>query len=104
MEGIDTAILCFSSSTAKKLSLKESHNKVRALGNCYDIYPNFKKVIVSQFGYGAPSAILQMEYLKSLGIKNFYSLGTACSLSSNLEIGEAIHIQEAYKKLLMNFL
>lgn len=96
--GDGQAIFCFSSSLAKKLSLKYQAKRVRSLGACFDIYTDFKKVVVSQFGFGAPATILQMEYLRVLGFKNFYSVGMVCALSSQLKIGQTVFIKKAYQR------
>ena len=96
LQGINQAILCFNPSVAKKISEKYKPKKVFAFGSCLDIYKDFQKVIVSQFGVGSPASLLQLEYMKSFGIKEFFSVGTACALSSELKISQGVFIEKAY--------
>ncbi len=96
LKGVKQAIFCFNPSLAKKISEKYKPRKVFALGACLDIYEDFQKVLVSQFGFGAPASLLQLEYMKAFGIKEFFSIGTACALSSELEIAQGVFIEKAY--------
>ncbi len=96
LKGIETAIFCFNSSLAKKISIKYKSKRVFAFGACLDIYEDFQKVLVSQFGFGAPASLLQLEYMKAFGIKEFFSIGTACALSSKLKMAQGVFIEKAY--------
>ena len=96
LKGIQSAVLCMDASLAKKISLKYQAQRVQALGACFDVYQEFQQVIVSQFGFGAPASLLQLEYLKTFGIKNIFSLGVACSLSPKLNRADGVWLQKAY--------
>lgn len=100
LQDIDQAILCFSSSLAKKLSTKYDSQRVFALGGCFDIYKDFKTVVVSQFGFGASGVLLPLEHLRSLGVKKFISFGSACSLSAHLKVAQGVFIEKAYNNLI----
>lgn len=99
LENIKKTIFCFSSSTAKKISLQYKAKTYFCLGARFDIYKDFKTLIVSQFGYGPSAAILQLEYLSALGIKTFYSFGMTCSLSKDFKLGQILLIEKAYPSL-----
>lgn len=99
LDQVEQAIFCFSSSSAKKISLTQPVQTSFCLGARFDIYKDFKTVIVSQFGYGASAAALQLEYLSALGIKRFYCLGMACSLSEEQAVAQMVLINKAYPSL-----
>lgn len=51
--------------------------------------------ILGSMGFGAPSLICQFEILYALGVREFYVIGTAAALSSEIEVGEPAWIHSA---------
>ena len=94
---VETGILCFSSAAAELMAKKFGIQGKRALGAKFYFFKNQKTLLVSQFGMGAPAAVMQLEYLKVFSIKRVFSLGLAGGLSSQNPVGEALFIQEAFR-------
>ena len=98
LEDIEKAILCFSSATAKKLQSLYKGERIHSLGACWDIYTKNKSLVVSQFGVGSPSALLQFEYLKAFKFPLVFSLGSIASFDKHLNLGQQLFIQQAYEE------
>ncbi len=96
LKGLETAVLCFSPAAARKLAEQIPGERVRALGACFDIYRDCGAAVVSQFGAGAPAAVMQLEHLKALGMKRFFSLGSAGAISPKLKLFQGVFIEAAY--------
>lgn len=98
----ERAILCFSKSWATSLRQKkefQSTLSANKLGMCVDVYQHAqqKTAVVSGFGFGAPAAVVCMEKLLALGIKQFFSVGIMGTLTSDLPIGEKVLCMRAYR-------
>ena len=96
LKGIKKAILCFSASTAKKLQKAFDGKRIHCLGACWDIYTKNETLVISQFGLGAPSALLQFEYLKAFQTPSIFSLGSLASFHQKHSLGQELFIQKAY--------
>lgn len=94
---VETGILCFSSKAAEQTAQKFGSQGKQALGAKFHFFENKKTLLVSQFGIGAPAAVIQLEYLKVFSVKRVFSLGLAGGLSSKYPIGKKIFIQEAFR-------
>ena len=98
-EGMEKAVLCLAPAAAQKLSEKYQAEKVFALGARFDIYREQKAVIASRFGIGAPAAAAQMEHLRALGLRRFFSLGSAGSLEpEKLKAFQGVFIEAAWSE------
>ena len=91
------AILCFVPGLSAFLRKSQSRflNKKMSfshIGLHIDLYKKQNKsiAIVSHFGIGAPAAVVCMEKLRVLGVKNFISIGVVGSLRQNLPIGSKV--------------
>ncbi len=118
LKDVKTAILCLTSGLAGRLkkNLPASYvfkQSVRISGMVIDRYQkqilnhkgnkksgsllNPPTVVVSGLGTGAPAAVIGMEKLKALGIKEFITLGMAGALSPDLKTGDQVFIQKAFR-------
>ena len=96
-KGVKTGILCFSSAAAEQTANKFGVKGKRTLGAKFYFFENQKTLLVSQFGMGAPAAVMQLEYLKVFSVQRVFSLGLAGGLSGKNPVGEALFIQEALR-------
>ena len=92
-----TGILCFSPLVAKQTAKKFGGQEKNVLGAKFHFFENQKTLLVSQFGMGAPAAVIQLEYLKVFSVKRVFSLGLAGGLSNKYPVGEKLFIQEAFR-------
>ncbi|MCY4512619.1 MAG: hypothetical protein OXB86_02905 [Bdellovibrionales bacterium] len=96
-KNVETGILCFSPVVAEQIAQKFGIQGKRALGAKFYFFENQKTLLVSQFGIGAPAAVVQLEYLKVFSVKRVFSLGLAGGLSNKFPAGEKLFIQEAFR-------
>ena len=94
---VETGILCFSPAVAGWAAEKFKGRGKRALGAKFYFFESSKTLLVSQFGIGAPSAVVQLEYLKVFSVRRVFSLGLAGGLSGKTAIGTGVFIQEAFR-------
>ena len=99
LQNIEKAILCFSPAMATRLQASYKAKRIYSLGACWDIYQTHKSLVVSQFGMGAPAALLQWEYLKTFQIPVVFSLGAMASFDKKLKLGDKLFIQKAYEDI-----
>ena len=98
----ERAILCFSKGEAISLRKKKEFQctlPTNKLGMLIDVYQHAqqKTAVVSGFGFGAPAAVVCMEKLLALGVKQFFSVGIMGSLTSDLPIGEKVLCMRAFR-------
>ena len=95
------AVLCFSRVLAQSFRKRKDFK-----GSCYktdmdiDMYGRVKEVsvsVISHFGIGAPAAVVCLEKLRALGVREFISLGTVGSLNSALKTGEKVLALKAFR-------
>ena len=96
-KNVETGILCFSPAVAEQIAQKFGVQGKHALGAKFYFFENQKTLVVSQFGLGAPAAVVQLEHLKVFSIKQVFSLGLAGGLSGKYPVGEKLFIQEAFR-------
>ena len=98
----ERAILCFSKSPAISLRQKKEFQctlPTGKLGMLIDIYQHSqqKTAVISGFGFGAPAAVVCMEKLIALGVKQLFSVGIMGSLTPDLSIGEKVLCMRAFR-------
>ncbi len=98
----ERAILCFSKGWATSLRQKKEFQctlPINKLGMFIDVYQHAqqKTAVVSSFGFGAPAAVVCMEKLLALGVKQFFSVGIMGSLTPDLSIGEKVLCTRAFR-------
>ena len=96
-KNVETGILCFSPVAAEQTAQKFGVRGKHALGAKFYFFENQKTLLVSQFGMGAPAAVMQLEHLKVFSVKKVFSLGLAGGLSGKYSVGEKLFIQEAFR-------
>ena len=91
------AILCFIPGLSTFLHKSQSRFLYKQIpssliGFNIDVYKkqDTSIAIASHFGIGAPAAVVCMEKLRVLGVKDFISIGIVGSLSSNLSVGSKV--------------
>lgn len=97
------AVLCFSSGLAirlrnKRIEFQKSFSTAR-LGFHIDLYKRNKQsvIVVSDFGIGAPAAVMCLEKLRVMGVKEFISLGWMGALTSRFPIGNKVLCVKAFR-------
>ena len=97
------AILCFSDGLAIRLRKKRVEFQrslpTASLGFHIDLYKKKEQsvIVVSHFGVGAPAAVLCLEKLRVMGVKEFVSLGWVGSLTSRLPVGSRVICTRAFR-------
>ncbi len=97
------AILCFSSGLAQSLSKKSEFQKSLSfskIGLNIDLYKKGSQstALVSNFGIGSSSAVICLEKLRVLGVKEFISVGIMGSMDpDSLPVGEKIFCTKALR-------
>ncbi|OFZ13415.1 MAG: hypothetical protein A2Z20_08425, partial [Bdellovibrionales bacterium RBG_16_40_8] len=66
-------------------------------GARFDLFENKKVGVVSQFGFGAPALTIELELLVAMGAKEFIGVGTAGSISSELNVGDFMLCEKALR-------
>src|SRR3989338_7704773 len=91
-------IFCYDRSFMKYLL--ENH-KTTKFDNFYNIYllnETYGQIaVIGNFGIGAPVVVTILEELIAFGVKNFISIGTACLLNKNLNVGDLIVCEKAIR-------
>lgn len=96
-QNVETGILCFSPLAAEQMAKKFGGRKKYALGATFHFFEKHKTLLVSQFGMGAPAAVIQLEYLKVFSVKRVFSLGLTGGLNEKYPVGTGVFIQEAFR-------
>lgn len=93
------AILTYQPNLIKAVSKQYRLKKIDGLYG--DVHWLDKKksgiVVASNFGIGAPVASVVLENLIALGVKRFINIGTAGSISTELEIGDLVVCSKALR-------
>ena len=96
-KNIQKAIICFSPVAAQKLRNEFQGKRKKILGAVFDFYEKKNTVVLSNFGIGAPAAVVYLEYLRALGLKVIFSFGWTGAFSPNLSLGDIVFIQKAFR-------
>jgi len=96
------AILCLAGGLANSLVKRSDFlTSFYILGLKIDIYKDKTRgesvSVVGYIGIGAPAAVVCVEKLQALGVREFFSLGVVGSLSGNLSIGEKVLLKSSFR-------
>ena len=95
-------VLCFSPAGPaflRKQKTFQSSLSTHKLGFSIDVHKQKKQTtaVVSHFGFGAPAAVLCMEKLIALGVKEFISAGLMGALTEKLPVGTGVLCKKAFR-------
>ena len=100
------AVLCFPYGLAESFKNREDFQEsfpFYKTGLNIDLYRKGKKgkemdvSIVSNFGIGAPAAVVCLEKLRALGIKECFSVGVVGSLNPDLKVGAKVLLKKSFR-------
>ena len=100
------AVLCFSKVLAQSVKKREDFQETFPFYTTdlnIDLYKRVKKTdkvsvcVVSHFGIGAPAAVVCLEKLRTLGVREFISLGVVGSLNLSVKLGTKVLIIKSFR-------
>lgn len=100
------AVLCFPHGLAESFKNREDFQEsfpFYKTGLNIDLYRKGKKgkergvSLVSDFGMGAPAAVVCLEKLRALGIKECFSVGVVGSLNPDLKVGAKVLLKKSFR-------